>query len=206
VWEALRPDRRPAAPEGAVSDVLAQIERAEEMVSALCKPRGTPGAREWIMLIPARPDHDPDLVIGEALAAAKKEIERLKEYANWPLTALACCLVAWEDGKPLPAAVQELPKHWARLVRSVDAKRIIPTPKEPMPEQPSETPKQEAPEHILQFFAYRHLPPHLAEVSEPFHDQAHRIVRTIPRNPERTVALRKLLESKDAAVRAAVAS
>jgi hypothetical protein len=34
---------------------------------------------------------------------------------------------------------------------------------------------------------------------------AHRIVEELPRNPERTVALRKLLESKDAAVRAKLA-
>ena len=31
------------------------------------------------------------------------------------------------------------------------------------------------------------------------------IVRDLPRNPERTVALRKLMEAKDAAVRALVA-
>lgn len=60
-------------------------------------------------------------------------------------------------------------------------------------------------EHILQFFAFEHLPAHLREVSEPFSKMAHTIVETIPRNPERTVALRKLLESKDAAVRAAIA-
>ena len=34
---------------------------------------------------------------------------------------------------------------------------------------------------------------------------AGRIVETLPRNPERTVALRKLLEAKDAAVRALLA-
>lgn len=60
-------------------------------------------------------------------------------------------------------------------------------------------------EHILQFFAFTHLPPTLKEISRPFHDMAHRIVETIPRNPERTVALRKLLEAKDAAVRAYIA-
>ncbi len=60
-------------------------------------------------------------------------------------------------------------------------------------------------EHILQFFAYAHLPAHLAEVSKPFAVMAHVIVDTLPRNPERTVALRKLLESKDAAVRAKLA-
>ena len=61
------------------------------------------------------------------------------------------------------------------------------------------------PEHILQFFAYEHLPAKLQEVSAPFSKLANKIVDTLPRNPERTVALRKLLESKDAAVRAAIA-
>ena len=60
-------------------------------------------------------------------------------------------------------------------------------------------------EHISQFFGYAHLPPHLAEVSKPFADLADVIVGTLPRNPERTVALRKLLEAKDAAVRARLA-
>lgn len=59
-------------------------------------------------------------------------------------------------------------------------------------------------EHIEQFFAYAHLPERLQEVSRPFAEQAQRIL-TLPRNPERTVALRKLLESKDAAVRAFIA-
>lgn len=61
------------------------------------------------------------------------------------------------------------------------------------------------PEHILQFFVYQHLPPALQKVSMPFHTMAHAIVETVPRNPERTVALRKLLEAKDAAVRAVIA-
>lgn len=60
-------------------------------------------------------------------------------------------------------------------------------------------------EHILQFFAWAHLPPHLQAVSRPFGEMAESIVATIPRNPERTVALRKLLEAKDAAVRAFLA-
>lgn len=57
-------------------------------------------------------------------------------------------------------------------------------------------------EPILQFFSYTHLPTHLQLVSQPFCDLANSIVETLPRNPERTVALRKLLEAKDAAVRA----
>lgn len=57
-------------------------------------------------------------------------------------------------------------------------------------------------EPILQFFAYGHLPPALREVSRPFCELAETVVASLPRNPERSVALRKLLEAKDAAVRA----
>lgn len=62
----------------------------------------------------------------------------------------------------------------------------------------------EQPEPILQFFAYEHLPPALQEVSKEFAMLAQAIVTSLPRNPERTVALRKLLEAKDAGVRAAI--
>lgn len=60
-------------------------------------------------------------------------------------------------------------------------------------------------DHIEQFFEYAHLPKHLQEVSKPFCELANEIIKTLPQNPERTVALRKLLESKDAAVRAKLA-
>lgn len=60
-------------------------------------------------------------------------------------------------------------------------------------------------EHIMQFFAYEHLPAHLQEVSKPFAELALKFVETLPRNPERTVMLRKILEAKDAAVRAKLA-
>lgn len=57
-------------------------------------------------------------------------------------------------------------------------------------------------DRMLQFFAYAHLPAHLQAVSQPFGELAQQIVATLPGNPERTVALRKLLEAKDCAVRA----
>lgn len=59
-------------------------------------------------------------------------------------------------------------------------------------------------EPIMQFFKYDHLPAELQERSRPFGELAERIVETLPRNAERSVALRKLLEAKDAAVRAAL--
>jgi len=79
----------------------------------------------------------------------------------------------------------------------------------PSKEQPVESEQAQSGdsinEHIMQFFAYSHLPEHLQNVSKPFYELAFHIVTTLPRNPERTVALRKLLEAKDAAVRARLA-
>lgn len=59
-------------------------------------------------------------------------------------------------------------------------------------------------EPMLQFFKFEHLPPALQDVSRPFPLQASLIVETIPRNPERSAGLRKLLECKDCIVRAAM--
>lgn len=59
-------------------------------------------------------------------------------------------------------------------------------------------------DRMLKWFAYAHLPEKLQAVSAPFGDLATRICGTIEAGPERTVALRKLLEAKDAAVRAAL--
>lgn len=58
--------------------------------------------------------------------------------------------------------------------------------------------------HILQFFAFAHLPPHLQEISRPFGELAEKIADGPP-NAETTAALRKLLEAKDCAVRAVLA-
>lgn len=57
-------------------------------------------------------------------------------------------------------------------------------------------------ERMLKWFEYAHLPEHLQVVSKPFGELAQMICDTCDGGPERTVALRKLLESKDAAVRA----
>ena len=59
-------------------------------------------------------------------------------------------------------------------------------------------------DRMLQWFHYEHLPEHLQVVSKPFCELAHKLVDTLPGGPERTVALRKLLEAKDAAVRSSM--
>jgi hypothetical protein len=55
---------------------------------------------------------------------------------------------------------------------------------------------------LLTFFTYAHLRPELQTISKPFGELAEWIVRELPANREQTVALRKLLEAKDCAVRA----
>lgn len=59
-------------------------------------------------------------------------------------------------------------------------------------------------EPMLQFFSFNHLPDNLRVISAQFYELAIYIVEHLDRNPERTVALRKLLEAKDCAVRAAL--
>lgn len=55
---------------------------------------------------------------------------------------------------------------------------------------------------ILRFFEFTHLPDRLQTVSREFATVALFVIENLPRNAERTVALRKILEAKDAAVRA----
>lgn len=59
-------------------------------------------------------------------------------------------------------------------------------------------------EPMLKFFRFAHLPEHLQAFSQPWAQLAVHVFEKVPRNPERTVALRKLLEGKDCAVRAAL--
>lgn len=59
-------------------------------------------------------------------------------------------------------------------------------------------------EHVLKFFSYSHLPEKLQEISKPFCDLAKQVAERNPNNQETTIALRKLLEAKDAAVRACI--
>ena len=68
---------------------------------------------------------------------------------------------------------------------------------EPRPE------RHPATQAMLDHFAYEHLPQRLRVVSKPFGLLAAEVADTLA-GPEATVCLRKLLEAKDCAVRAAV--
>lgn len=60
--------------------------------------------------------------------------------------------------------------------------------------------------HLLGYFAYDHLPEYLQAVSRPCGELAAAMVDELPDGPELTAGLRKLLEAKDAFVRAALDS
>lgn len=58
-----------AAPAAPASGVLAKLQRAHEIVSAVARDRSA-----WRMSIPARPDYDTDLLLSDAISAAENEI------------------------------------------------------------------------------------------------------------------------------------
>ena len=64
------PEPLTAAPPSAdVDAALLAIERAEKAVDDLCQ-----GRLRWEMRVPAEPDHDPDLIISDALRLARAAI------------------------------------------------------------------------------------------------------------------------------------
>jgi len=54
----------------------------------------------------------------------------------------------------------------------------------------------------MKYFAYEHLPAHLQEISKPIGDLAKQLDESLPDGAEKSAGLRKLLEAKDALVRA----
>lgn len=54
---------------------------------------------------------------------------------------------------------------------------------------------------LLKYFGYSHLPANLQSISKPFHDLALNLSQSLPDGEEKDLALRKLLEAKDCAVR-----
>jgi hypothetical protein len=85
------------------------------------------------------------------------------------------------------------------------------TPNEPTPLQAAQTAAAKEARDALagsppicKFFAYSHLPPFLQAVSEPFCALVEVVLKTTTPGAEQSACLRKLLEAKDCAVRAAL--
>lgn len=119
--------------------------------------------------------------------------EDLKAQGRWDY-ANNCPMTTIQQGRQTLTAADYNPDN-PPPGNGVSASGIHPAPDRFSPEQLAVDP-------ILRFFHYAHLPPKLQVASQPFCDLAQHIIMTLPRNAERTVALRKLLEAKDAAVRA----
>lgn len=58
--------------------------------------------------------------------------------------------------------------------------------------------------YLRQFFEYKHLPEKMQTVSKNFGELAATLDFLLPDNPEKSAAMRKLLEAKDCAVRATI--
>lgn len=69
---------------------------------------------------------------------------------------------------------------------------------------PAPFPLYPATQQVLRHFRYGHLPARLQAVAKPIAELASEMAWTLPQGPELTVGLRKLLEGKDALVRAAL--
>jgi hypothetical protein len=118
----------------------------------------------------------------ESISEHAKAVEQMvKNEEAMKHTVAAMSERPTTQGDPPEGSLEDLEAH--------------PWKKEKPPADPMDEP-------MLKFFQYCHLPTPLQIISSPFYDLAHELVRSLPRNPERTVALRKLLEAKDCAVRA----
>lgn len=88
------------------------------------------------------------------------------------------------------------------LEKMMDEDQDLPAGKRPPPPWPN---TQDQIDQIKHWFVSGHLPDHLKEVVNQFQDLINWMVHNIEPHPEMVVALRKLLEAKDAAVRARLA-
>jgi hypothetical protein len=109
-------------------------------------------------------------------------------------------------------AINELsPGQWNSVLAAVVEYTILPLIKPDARDAPAVHPapvevsaQMLADVPIMRFFHYAHLPDALREISKPFAELALLLVSTLPASAERTAGLRKLLEAKDCAVRAAL--
>lgn len=108
------------------------------------------------------------------------------ETSEGPLTCEDGYLAHDARGYPYPIAAEEFSRIYVEEPAPVDVATLHPATAE-----------------LLRYFAWEHLPAVLQVVSRPFGELAHRVAAA-GQGPETTTALRKLLEAKDCAVRAAL--
>lgn len=134
----------------------------------------------------------------DGIAAAVEEASKLAETSKLAEAAEALNLRVGEAREQGKADAQKLKDYWA----GQDEKKAEAAEEATQREYTGAQQSAIGGEPILKFFAFAHLPEPLQAISKNFSMLAHDIIHTLPRNTERSVALRKLLEAKDAAVRA----
>lgn len=78
------------------------------------------------------------------------------------------------------------------------------TPKEQFERTHTPVIENQNPSPLIRWFEYGHLPPHLQAISKPIGDLAKHLDSILASGAEKTTGLRKLLEAKDAFVRALI--
>ena len=139
---------------------------------------------------------------------AQADAQKLKDHWESRLTEARTKTTEWPHDRSAETRPEPRPTdaEYAEYAdRSTDgiaeavetASAIHPAPKQFTPEEIEADP-------VLRYFYYEHLPEKLKSISTQFCLLASITIDSLPRNAERSTALRKLLEAKDAAVRAAL--
>lgn len=127
------------------------------------------------------PEEIARLRVLKARTADERDREALDDYR-------------FESARLLPGLLDDI--EWLqKQCDSRAAKSDAPPPQSHAPDR----------EHILQFFDLILLPPEVEPIAKQYTQLAEWLHAKLPRNPERTVMLRKLLESREAALRAYLA-
>lgn len=149
----------------------------------------------------------PCLGLGEAPPVPSEELLRILDEAACPGEGGGLCIESEREALQLARFLHELEVYVDRVDPMRPRGGAAPRCRHRAGQHPrhgSDTmSRHPSIENILSYFAYAHLPSNLQEISRPFHDLAHQMA-DLPSGPEVTVCLRKLLEAKDCAVRAAL--
>lgn len=111
-----------------------------------------------------------------------------------------------DDDKPQAekvALIKSLKTPYTLYLGEVYREPVVTFPEPETDQAPEEETKGEEAQGIMRYFEYKHLPERLQMISSPFQELAELVSKAATNDPrEQAVALRKLLEAKDAAVRA----
>lgn len=113
-------------------------------------------------------------------------------------------MLATEYGEVVIASDED-DDYSTMMVNAINSLLEMPGYQEDVQDIAFDTPTQaEVDEPLLRWFSAAHLPPMLRGMMEAYRNMAVTVVNALPRSPERTLAIRALIESKDNAIRGLV--